>query len=62
MLLVDDLIATGGTALAAAQLLREQGATVLMALFAIDLPDLGGMAALEADGVASAALIAFAGH
>ena len=62
VLLVDDLIATGGTALAAAQLLREQGATVLMALFAIDLPDLGGMAALEADGVASAALIAFAGH
>ncbi|WP_340267436.1 adenine phosphoribosyltransferase [Sphingobium mellinum] len=62
VLLVDDLIATGGTALAAAQLLREQGATVLMALFAIDLPDLGGMAALEADGVASAALMAFAGH
>lgn len=62
VLLVDDLIATGGTALAAAQLLREQGATVLMALFAIDLPDLGGMTALEADGVASCALIAFAGH
>jgi len=62
VVLVDDLIATGGTALAAAQLIREQGATVLMALFAIDLPDLGGMAALEADGVASAAIIAFGGH
>lgn len=62
VLLVDDLIATGGTALAAAQLLREQGATVLMALFAIDLPDLHGMAALEADGVASTAIIAFEGH
>lgn len=62
VLLVDDLIATGGTALAAAQLLREQGATVLMALFAIDLPDLGGMAALEADGVVSSALITFSGH
>lgn len=62
VLLVDDLIATGGTALAAAQLLREQGASVLMALFAIDLPDLGGMAALEADGVASSAIIAFGGH
>ncbi|WP_242125440.1 adenine phosphoribosyltransferase [Sphingobium sp. Sx8-8] len=62
VLLVDDLIATGGTALAAAQLIREQGATVLMALFAIDLLELGGMAALEADGVASAAIIAFEGH
>ncbi|WP_313806132.1 adenine phosphoribosyltransferase [Sphingobium sp.] len=62
VVLVDDLIATGGTALAAAQLIREQGATVLMALFAIDLPDLGGMAALERDGVASAAIIVFDGH
>ena len=62
VLLVDDLIATGGTAIAAAQLLREQGATVLMALFAIDLPDLGGMAALEADGVSSKAIMAFEGH
>ncbi len=61
VLLVDDLIATGGTALAAAQLLREQGATVLMALFAIDLPDLGGIAALEADGIATDAIIAFEG-
>ncbi len=62
VLLVDDLIATGGTALAAAQLLREQGASVLMALFAIDLPDLGGMAALSADGVAAQAIIAFDGE
>jgi adenine phosphoribosyltransferase len=62
VLLVDDLIATGGTALAAAQLLREQGASVLMALFAIDLPDLGGMAALEADGIVAQAIIAFEGE
>ena len=62
VILVDDLIATGGTALAAAQLLREQGAAVLLALFAIDLPDLGGMAALEREGIASRAIIAFAGH
>ncbi|MBH1991352.1 MAG: adenine phosphoribosyltransferase [Sphingomonadaceae bacterium] len=61
VLLVDDLIATGGTATAAAQLLREQGASVLMALFAIDLPDLGGMVALEADGVVSQAIMAFEG-
>ncbi len=58
VILVDDFIATGGTALAAAQLLREQGASVLMALFAVDLPDLGGKALLEADGVAAQALIA----
>ena len=62
VLLVDDLIATGGTALAAAQLLREQGATLLLALFAIDLPDLGGRSALEADGVATAALLKFPGN
>lgn len=61
VLLVDDLIATGGTAIAAAQLLREQGASVLMALFAIGLPDLGGMAALEAEGVAARAIMAFEG-
>ncbi|QUT06421.1 adenine phosphoribosyltransferase [Sphingobium phenoxybenzoativorans] len=61
-ILVDDLIATGGTALAAAQLLREQGAAVEMALFAIDLPELGGMNALKADGVAASALMDFAGH
>ena len=62
VLLVDDLIATGGTAIAAAQLLREQGASVLMALFAIGLPDLGGMTALEAEGVAARAIMAFDGH
>lgn len=62
VVLVDDLIATGGTALAAAQLLREQGAAVLMALFAVDLPDLGGMAALEEDGIVTSAIVAFPGH
>ncbi|WHO38241.1 adenine phosphoribosyltransferase [Sphingobium sp. AP49] len=61
VLLVDDLIATGGTAQAAARLLREQGASVLMALFAIDLPDLGGLAALEQDGVPSRAILVFEG-
>lgn len=62
VLLVDDLIATGGTAIAAAQLLREQGADLAMGLFAIDLPDLGGMAALQGEGMAARAIMAFAGH
>ncbi|MBB3982470.1 adenine phosphoribosyltransferase [Sphingobium fontiphilum] len=61
VVLVDDLIATGGTALAAAQLLREQGAQLMLALFAIDLPDLGGMDLLRNDGVAAEALLAFEG-
>jgi adenine phosphoribosyltransferase len=62
VLLIDDLIATGGTALAAAQLLREQGADVLLALFAIDLPDLDGRAALEEQGIATRAVLTFPGH
>lgn len=62
VILVDDLIATGGTAIAAAQLLREQGADILMALFAIDLPELGGAAALQAEGVPVHSVMAFAGH
>jgi adenine phosphoribosyltransferase len=62
VLLVDDLIATGGTALAGAQLLRQAGAQVSHALFVIDLPELGGTEALRAQGVAAEALVAFDGH
>ena len=62
VLLVDDLIATGGTALAGAQLLRQAGATVEQALFVIDLPDLGGADALRAAGIGAEALIDFPGH
>jgi adenine phosphoribosyltransferase len=62
VLLIDDLIATGGTALAGVQLLRQAGATVDHALFVIDLPDLGGADALRAAGVAAEALIDFPGH
>ena len=62
VLLVDDLIATGGTALAGAQLLRQAGAVVDHALFVIDLPDLGGAAALRAAGIAAEALMDFPGH
>lgn len=61
VIIVDDLIATGGTALAAAQLLRQAGAVVDRALFVIDLPDLGGAKLLEADGIAVEALMEFEG-
>jgi len=62
VLLVDDLIATGGTALAGAELLRRAGATVDGALFVIDLPALGGADALRAAGVEPWALVDFPGH
>ncbi|MCU6455794.1 adenine phosphoribosyltransferase [Sphingomonas sp. A2-49] len=62
VLLVDDLIATGGTARAAVRLLRKAGAEVAQAQFVIDLPDLGGAAALRAEGLRVDALFAFAGH
>ena len=62
VVLVDDLIATGGTAEAAVKLLRQLGAEVLAACFVIDLPDLGGAAKLRALGVPVQTLIAFEGH
>lgn len=60
--IVDDLIATGGTALAAAQLLRTAGAVVDQALFVIDLPDLGGAERLRGAGMTVDALMDFPGH
>lgn len=60
--IIDDLIATGGTALAATQLLRKAGALVNQALFVIDLPDLGGADKLRAEGLAVSALMEFPGH
>ena len=62
IILVDDLIATGGTAAAAVQLLRSLGARVRAACFIVDLPDLGGSAKLTALGVAVQTLVAFPGH
>ena len=62
VLLIDDLIATGGTALAGAELLRQAGGVVDQALFVIDLPDLGGADALRAAGVSVDALVDFPGH
>ena len=62
VLLVDDLIATGGTAVAAVNLLRQIGANVLAACFIIDLPDLGGADKLRALGVDVRTLMSFEGH
>lgn len=62
VLLIDDLIATGGTARAAVRLLRKAGAQVTQAAFVIDLPDLGGADALRAEGIHVTTLVAFDGH
>ncbi|UXN64770.1 adenine phosphoribosyltransferase [Phyllobacterium sp. A18/5-2] len=62
VILVDDLIATGGTAEGAVKLLQQMGADIVSACFIIDLPDLGGRKKLEALGVNVRTLIAFEGH
>jgi adenine phosphoribosyltransferase len=62
ILLVDDLIATGGTAMAAVDLIRSGGAVVDQALFIVDLPELGGSAKLRANGVNTDSLIIFDGE
>ena len=62
VLLVDDLIATGGTAEAALRLIRIAGGTVAGCAFVIDLPDLGGRARLESAGFPVLALCRFPGH
>lgn len=62
VILVDDLIATGGTAEGAAKLLRAQGAEIVAACFVIDLPELGGAARLRAMDVPVRTLVSFAGH
>ena len=61
VLLIDDLIATGGTAEAAVRLLRKLKAEVVGAAFIIDLPDLGGAARLAKLGVECHTLMAFEG-
>src|SRR6201981_3247330 len=62
VILVDDLVATGGTAQAAVKLLRQMGAEVLAACFIIDLADLGGAAKLRALDLPVRTLISFEGH
>ncbi|MFC0340402.1 MULTISPECIES: adenine phosphoribosyltransferase [Paracoccus] len=61
VLIVDDLLATGGTASAAIELCRRLGAEVVGAAFVIDLPELGGRRAIEALGVEVHALCEFEG-
>ena len=62
VILVDDLIATGGTAEGAVKLLRQMGAEVLAACFVIDLPELGGAPKLRQMDVPVRTLISFEGH
>ena len=62
VILVDDLIATGGTAEGAVKLMRQLGANVLAACFVIDLPELGGADKLRKMNVPVRTLISFEGH
>ena len=62
VILVDDLIATGGTAEGAVKLLRQLGANILAACFVIDLPELGGADKLRKMDVPVRTLISFEGH
>ncbi len=61
VLMVDDLLATGGTATAASQLVRDAGGEVVGASFVVELPDLGGRARLEQMNVPVRALVEFEG-
>ncbi len=62
ILVVDDLIATGGTAEAGIKLLQKGGAIVEAAIFLVDLPELGGTQKIEALGVPTVSLMRFDGH
>jgi adenine phosphoribosyltransferase len=62
VIIVDDLVATGGTAEGAVKLLRQMGADVLAACFIIDLPDLGGADKIRKLDVPVRTLISFEGH
>jgi adenine phosphoribosyltransferase len=62
VLLIDDLVATGGTAEAALELIRRSGGQIVAAAFVIDLPDLGGSQRLARKDVAVHTLVSFEGH
>jgi adenine phosphoribosyltransferase len=62
ILLIDDLVATGGTANAAIDLIRKSAGDVVAAAFVIDLPDIGGSQRLRDKGVKIPTLVSFEGH
>jgi len=62
VLLIDDLIATGGTMLAAMKLLEKLGARIVEGAAIVDLPELGGSAKLRAAGLPLHCLVEFEGH
>jgi len=62
VLLIDDLIATGGTAEAAIELVRRSGGELVAAAFVVDLPELGGNEKLRRRGVSVHTLVSFEGH
>ena len=62
VLLIDDLIATGGTMMAGKKLLERQGAIVMEGAAIVDLPELGGSQKLKDSGLALFTLIDYAGH
>ena len=62
VVLIDDLIATGGTMMAGRRLLERLGATVVEGAAIVDLPELGGSARLRASGLPIFTLVDFSGH
>ncbi len=62
VLLIDDLIATGGTMMAGKKLLEKLGATVMEGAAIVDMPELGGSSRLRAAGLSLFTLVDFAGH
>ena len=62
MLIIDDLLATGGTIEATTKLIRRIGAEVKDAGFVISLPDLGGEKRLAAIGLTTSSLVQYAGE
>ncbi|MEY3294983.1 MAG: hypothetical protein RLZZ451_1031, partial [Pseudomonadota bacterium] len=62
VVLIDDLIATGGTMMAGRKLLERLGGTVIEGAAIVDLPELGGSAKLKASGLPLFTLVDFAGH
>jgi len=62
VLLIDDLIATGGTMMAGKKLLEKLGATVIEGAAIVDLPELGGSDRIKASGLKLFTLVSFEGH